>query len=211
MPAPYNPDGRDEEEFYAAIGAAVMNWQAVESEMAYVFGHLLASRAGIAATGVFYHIKNNKTRLEILDIAARLGLGFGSPKAKSLLAEWRTLSTRLTSATALRNKIAHSQVEEELTQGGWKFGLRAPTDDYSRFDPDNPRRSRARAKSYAINFQKIGEGAPQFMQLSHDLNAFATKLFAFYHPRAKLPTPAEKDVVRPQAKDSTIRPPRARR
>jgi len=200
----YDPEKR-ENAFYCAIGTAVMGWQAVESQMAYVFTHLLVSRSGFAASAVFYHIKNNKTRLEILDIAARLGLGLRSPKAKALLSEWQALSKRLKSATDLRNKIAHSMVEDEITNMGCKFSLRPPGDDFSRFDPENPNRSRARAKSRAIDSSTVDGAASQFRQLSSDLNAFAARLFAYHYPRAKRPTLAEIVASPPQATDSKDR------
>jgi hypothetical protein len=93
--------------FFAAIGAAIIAWQSLEGEMAHLFSHLLASRAGLAASAVFYHIKNNKTRLEMLDIAARISLGFKD--RGDLLAEWQALSKSVANASRLRNQIAHSE------------------------------------------------------------------------------------------------------
>jgi hypothetical protein len=43
----------DGDTFFAAIGAAIIAWQSVEREMAHLFSHLLASRAGFAASAVF--------------------------------------------------------------------------------------------------------------------------------------------------------------
>jgi hypothetical protein len=104
--------------------------------MAHLFSHLLASRAGLAASAVFYHIKNNKTRLEMLDIAARISLGFKD--RRDLLAEWQALSKSVANASRLRNQIAHSEVEDKLTETGFEYKLQQPSFDYSRLDPSNP-------------------------------------------------------------------------
>jgi hypothetical protein len=79
--------------FFAAIGAAIIAWQSVEGEMAHLFSYLLASRAGLAASAVFYHIKNNKTRLEMLDMQreSRSDLRIGeicSPNGKPYRNRW---------------------------------------------------------------------------------------------------------------------------
>jgi hypothetical protein len=149
-----HPDEAPEETFFAAVGAAVSMWQAVEREMANVFPQLLACKAGFAGSAILYHIKNNKTRLEILDIAAKFSLGF-DPKYEKLFSEWQGLSSRLSDATELRNKIAHFQIDEEMGIENWIWTLPPPRDDYSRFQPDKPERSKAKALSKAIGFKRI--------------------------------------------------------
>jgi hypothetical protein len=162
--------------FFAAIGAAIIAWQSVEREMAHLFSHLLASRAGLAASAVFYHIKNNKTRLEMLDIAAKISLGFKD--RGDLLAEWQALSKSVANASRLRNQIAHSEVEDKLTEAGFEYKLQQPSFDYSRLDPSNPEKFAKYRLTKTLLPEHIDSVALDFHALSDALNKFALKLSA---------------------------------
>jgi hypothetical protein len=162
--------------FFAAIGAAIVAWQSVEREMAHLFSHLLASRAGLAASAVFYHIKNNKTRLEMLDIAARISLGFTD--RGDLLAEWQALSKSVANASRLRNQIAHSEVDDKLTETGFEYKLQQPSFDYSRLDPSNLEKFAKYRLAKTLLPEDIDSVALDFHALSYALNKFALKLSA---------------------------------
>jgi hypothetical protein len=170
----------DGDAFFAAIGAAIIAWQSVEREMAHLFSHLLASRAGFAASAVFYHIKNNKTRVEMLDIAARISFGFSD--REDLLAEWQSLSKSVINASRLRNQIAHSDVEDELTVKGLEYKLLPPSFDYSRLDPSNPEKHMRYRKAKTLSLEHINGVARDFNALSDALNKFAIKLSAITNP-----------------------------
>ena len=130
-----DPDESTEEEFFEAIGSAIIAWQHVESRCAYLFAYLLWAY-GFGPIAIFYHIKNFSTRIEIMNIAARFTFEH-RPNAR-LKTRWVTLSERLTKASALRNRLAHFEMDESMTPNGWKFSLQPPSSDWSQLNPDQP-------------------------------------------------------------------------
>ena len=102
-----DPDECEPEEFAEAVGRAIVSWQHVERSSAHLFSHLLMAR-GFGAWGVFYHVKNQSTRIELLNIAARFLFHFANEK--QMHEKWNALSARLAEASALRNSLAHSQM-----------------------------------------------------------------------------------------------------
>lgn len=164
------------EAFYTAIGRAVVTWQRLEAQMAYVYSFLLASRAGVAASAAFYHIKNDNLRHDMLDVAARHSL------SGSTLGEWRELSARLTTAIAMYHRIGHCETDEEMAETGWTWRIQPPGGVYSRFDPLD-RSTPASGAADKLRLKKIGEATQMFAELSRALNSFALKLFVLYNSR----------------------------
>ncbi|MCF3628189.1 hypothetical protein RJ527_08940 [Thalassospiraceae bacterium LMO-SO8] len=176
-----DPNESTEEEFYEAIGGAIIIWQNVERECGHLFAHFLVSHNGLGASGVFYHIKNHSTRLQLLDIAARFL--FATHDRDDMRDEWKLLSDRIRDASGLRNRIAHFTVDEELTATGWKFWLKPQPWDLSQYDPLNADKSLAKMKSKPLTYSQINAATDQFRELATDLAVFAGHVFALIAPQ----------------------------
>jgi hypothetical protein len=116
----------------------------------------------------------------MLDIAARILFGFSD--REDLLAEWQSLSKSVINASRLRNQIAHSDVEDELTVKGLEYKLLPPSFDYSRLDPSNPEKHMRYRKAKTFSLEHINGVARDFNALSDVPNKFALKLSAINNP-----------------------------
>lgn len=170
-----DPDECSPEEFAEAIGHAIISWQDVEAQSAGLFSHLLGAK-GIGASAVFYHIKNNSTRIEMMNIAARFRFHF--PHRQKMLAEWKALSQRLLEASSLRNKIAHFEIDEEMTETGWKFTLTPSVFDWSQLDPQNIQKWKQRQQARIVTYTKIKSAEASFARLAKDLSTFSERVVA---------------------------------
>lgn len=164
-----DPDESSPEEFAEAIGRAIIAWHAVEALAANLFSSLLLS-PGMGGVAVFYHIKNFKTRLEMMNIAARF-LFLGS-KNKKLLAKWRTLSRQILTSITLRNRIAHSELSEATTETSWKFWLGPPILDWSQLDPDKMDRWAQRQSARVLTYSDIKDAWIDFEKLAGEISTF---------------------------------------
>jgi len=168
-----DPDECEPGEFAEAVGRAVISWQNVESSSAHLFSHLLVARS-LGAWGVFYHVKNQSTRIEFLNIAARFL--FHSADEKELHEKWKLLSPRLAAASALRNRMAHFEIDETMTPTGWKFTLSPPRLDWSQLDPAQPERWSQRQRQRVLRYSQIKDAWRDFEKLGDDLNDFANEV-----------------------------------
>jgi len=175
-----DPDESTDDEFFSAIGVAITLWQNVEADCAFLFESLLATKNGGAASAIFYHIKNQSTRLELLNIAARFFLTM--PEQENMRNEWAALSDRIKEAFSIRNRIAHFVVDETMTPTAWKFELKPQLLDFGQYDMQNVMKSLARRKSKSLRYSQIVAAADQFRTLAVDLNRFARRVFALAHP-----------------------------
>lgn len=171
-----NPDESTEGEFFEAIGVAVVIWQDVEGECARLFHHLLVSNNGPAAYATFYHIKNQSTRLELLNIGAKFL--FILPEQSEFRNEWARLAGRIKEAFGLRNKIAHSMIDETMTPTAWKFELKPQSSDFGHWDPQNTKKSIARLRSKSVSYSEIVSASGQFRELARDLREFSGRVWA---------------------------------
>ena len=180
----FDPEESEPQNFAAAIGWAIVTWQQVEMQQANLFAHLLASRAGLAASAVFYTVKNHSTRLELMKVAAKwLFMMKGPRKRKVLEGEWGSLLARMKEASNLRNRIAHFELDEEMTATGWRLKLRRSRSDFSHIDPNNRERAMAREASRVLKYSHIKDAATEFAELASDLGRFAQAVFRSNQPR----------------------------
>jgi len=125
-----HPDEASPEDFAASIGRAIISWQHVERECAVLFCRLMRAGNGMGAIAAFYHITNFSTRAELLEISARFYMAGVHPHPEA--AAFSQLQSRLILANSMRNRIVHSEVNEEMTETGWIFTLAPHMFDWSK-------------------------------------------------------------------------------
>lgn len=179
-----DPNESSSEDFAEAVGEAIIAWQRVEVQCAFLFAHLIWAYGG-GAVAVFYYIKNFSTRIEMMNIAARLM--FYTRPNKRLNKKWLTLSDRLSKASSLRNRIAHSEIDETMTPTGWKFTMKSPSLDWSQLDPHNPDKWNQRRLSREVTYSQIDAASRDFYKLADDLSKFAVQIIKWRDPKIELP------------------------
>lgn len=165
-----DPNESGPEQFAEAVGLAIIQWQDIESHSAHLFSHLLQAR-GLGAIASVYYIKNFSTRIELMNIAARFWLM--TLDDKSLQRSWKALSERLARASALRNRIAHFEVDEEITPTSWKFTLTPHKHDWSQLEPEHRDRWLHRQQARSLTYSQIKNACCDFRKLANDIALFA--------------------------------------
>lgn len=192
-----DPNEAELEQFAEAVGLAIIQWQDIESRSAHLFSHLLRARS-LGAIATVYYIKNFSTRIEMMNIAARFW--FMQFDDKSLQKDWKALTERLSQASALRNRIAHFEVDEEMTPSSWKFTLIPPRLDWSQLDPEQGERWLQRQRARSLAYSQIENAWRDFRKLGDDIDLFARRVIEMNahqegrkSPLSKLPHAQELD------------------
>ncbi len=112
-------------EFAQAVGRAVIGWQDIELRSAHLYVWLLDARNAQGALSSFHAVHSFNVRAMMLKTAARHL--FQSPEFADLSDEFDALMDELGQCSRLRNRLTHSEVAEQLTEGGWSYSLKAPS------------------------------------------------------------------------------------
>ena len=130
---PPNKDLCTETEFHEAVGRAIIHFQNLETATSTLFGALLGARNEVGARAAFYTLQNNATRIQLMDVAARWLVFVRG--GKKLRKRWEDVRDRLREASALRNRVAHSDLNTTRYPTGTEYSLVNPFMNWSRLEP----------------------------------------------------------------------------
>lgn len=150
--------------FAVVHSTALVYWSHVEARLFIIFGRLLRSRSRKAMSAVYHSVINVKTRLEMIDAAAKVTM-----HDAALLSDWGRLLDRIRERSSRRNDLAHFMLVQSR-DGTPTTVLRS-----SIFD------SRA-GKEREYSIKQIKEISDSFVALKDDLDGFLKKLRALPPP-----------------------------
>ena len=140
---------------------ALVGWQFVETNIFFIFAHLIRSHNGRAMSAAYHSVINLNTRLDMIDSAAHVILA-----GKPLLDEWNRLLKRIKERASRRNDLAHfglSMLSETSDTPGKTILISSIFDTRE----DKPRE---------YDIKQIREISHSFSALKTDLDAFLEKL-----------------------------------
>ena len=167
-------DEENSKEFAANLGFAIIAWQGIERACAFLYIALINAKFSHAAMGAFYSIRGFNQRVEMLEVAARHRLSLAS--AEHLKDDFSELMGRVKQASSIRNRMAHSTVEEEKTATGSRFRMSPDIFDFSKADFADPEKWHEALKKKSLSQDDVFGAFDAFHKLSADINAFAGRV-----------------------------------
>jgi hypothetical protein len=125
FPLPHLSLEDEAQQFYAALGKAISQWQHVESALVITFTALTGSNSprSSVVNAAFHSLISFKAKLDMVDTAFKTA-AFMSPRESALLPEWKTLRNRISKRSDRRNELAHfSMIRSESRKPGYRFHL----------------------------------------------------------------------------------------
>lgn len=163
-----DPNESTGSEFAEAVGRAVIAFTRVETTAANLFSALLKSANPLGAAAVLWRVGNFSMRVELMDVAAKWLFGTFQITGE-LPARWEALRTRMYAASDLRNRLAHSEVYEDMTEDAFKYTLRQPLLDFSRLDPAKLEKTGKAKVARSVDYVTAKGAVGLFEKLSEDL------------------------------------------
>ncbi len=155
-----------EDEFYAALGRAVAQWQFVEENLLYVFAKLTGCPDPLTAGATFYAILSFQGKLAMTHAAAQQTLKDGE-----LLQQWNQLQEDLAKEARNRNKLVHlTTIFDPSEKRGYLI--------YPYLDPRKRSILKESMLSGSMDIERINELTEIFAQLAVRLEGFTPKIDA---------------------------------
>jgi hypothetical protein len=170
-------DACTEKQFFEAVGRVIVGFQDLEGEMSSLFVALMAARNDIGARAAFYHLQNNATRIQLMDIAARW-LELVDRRGR-LRKRWEGVRDRLREASDLRNRVAHSNYYDF----GPKRALTKPLMDLSRLEPGKLISHSSKALERQVTYSILRDAIKVWGRLGADVVKLTDDVQALYKRR----------------------------
>lgn len=162
----------EEREFYAALGKAITQWQAIEEWLAMIFASAVGKQsADVTANAALHAVINFNTKLAMTSTAIEM-LAFLStferpPGTESpMLMEWTTLRTRCEKRSGRRNELAHFAMErDDKRKPGYRYRLQPNIIDmraWMKHGGKPPQRTLCSIIAQGNSFQKLGSDLMAF-------------------------------------------------
>lgn len=144
---------KEQPEFLALVGRAILQWQEVESAMAIMFG-VVVSEGGNPSAGIAAHLAINSTAQKLATLGAAIETGLGDT---GLEKAWGKLAERVSKASSDRNALAH---------GMWLVGRYSPDHEARSVNTVQPNpRKRLRKPATVYDIEKITAAFQEFSLL----------------------------------------------
>lgn len=148
------------DDFLNALGAALLEWQSVESNLFLIFNFLVGTHRNPAILSAVYHsVVNITPRLKMTNAAAAIVL-----KDNPYLQEWTNLYEKIRDNANNRNKLAHFGLAKHITKGKSKLFLKPSIFDYNA------------NHNCEYDVKQIDKWRMAFIDLSSDLSKFLNNL-----------------------------------
>jgi hypothetical protein len=155
-------------DFFAAIGAAVTNWEYVEMALCRAFQRLSGTQNYFASNAAFYAVISADARCKMVDAAAKMTF-FAD---REMLKEWELLEKKIRSQKTQRNHFAHFSVLQGHFDGGQRYRLQ-PT-------IANPSNMSQTPKTYYVH--DLNRSAVEFHTLADQIDLFTEKIKPIVDP-----------------------------
>ena len=153
-----------EDEFYAALGRAVLQWAVVEQDLFKLYGEIMKPQLWVVTSSTYNVVQTFRGKLSL--VAVSIKASYPEESYSQLIESWKNLNNKLTNKSSKRNDLVHLSLG---TDPNLNLCLKP--------DPFNAKAMLSetyKSKTYLLEDIKLVE--TNFLELSRELVSFIENL-----------------------------------